>query len=140
MATDGVKIIDGDLAHDVYHTFMDLYDAGKPIAEIKADIEQLRLSNDEFYDEIFITAYALALWEIGEITPDILQQVKQAIERGAFVKYLVEWHDGKESKQRQRVLDRFWQKITQVNLKARKRKSHKIQKKFAFEEGDVLTF
>jgi hypothetical protein len=140
MATDGVKIIDGDLAHDVYYTFMDLYDGGRPLAEIKADIEQMRLSNDDFYDEIFITAYALALWEIGEITPDILEHVKQAIERGAFVKYLVEWHDGKEGKQRQQVLDRFWQKLTQVNPKVRKRKSPEIQKKFVFNEGDVLTF
>ena len=28
MATDGVKIIDGDLAHDTYEYIMELYDNG----------------------------------------------------------------------------------------------------------------
>ena len=28
MATDGVKIIDGDLAHDTYEYIMELYDSG----------------------------------------------------------------------------------------------------------------
>ena len=34
MATDGVKIIDGDLAHDTYWSIMDLYDKGADIATI----------------------------------------------------------------------------------------------------------
>ena len=34
MATDGVKIIDGDLAHDTYWGIMDLYDSGVEIQEI----------------------------------------------------------------------------------------------------------
>ena len=41
MATNGIKIIDGDLAHDVYHTFIDLHDAGGALDEIKATIWQL---------------------------------------------------------------------------------------------------
>ena len=53
MATDGVKIIDGDLAHDVYYTFMDPYDAGESIETIKTTVEQLRIDNDDIDDEIF---------------------------------------------------------------------------------------
>jgi len=141
MATDGVKIIDGDYAHDVYHTFMDLYDAGASLDEIKVAVEQLQLGIDDFDNEIFITTYALALWEIGQLSPQILKQVEDAIQRGAFVQYLTE-EEGSPSEglRRQQVLDRFWKKINQPNLKIRRRKSHTLQKKFVFEEGDVLTF
>lgn len=141
MATDGVKIIDGDYAHDVYHIFMDLYNAQKPLVEIRKEVEQLRADNDAFDDEIFITAYALALWEIGELTPVVLQEVKQAIELGAFAKYLTEQEQALTmAKQRQQVLARFWNKISQPNPRPRKRKAYKTQKKFAFEPGDALAF
>ena len=79
MAIDGVKIIDGDLAHDVYYTFMDLYNAGEPTETIKTTVEQLRIDNDDVGDEIFITAYALALWEIGHLDEKMLSQVALAI-------------------------------------------------------------
>lgn len=141
MATDGVKIIDSDYAHDVYHIFMDLYDAKKPLVEIREEVEQLRIGNDAFDDEIFITTYALALWEIGELTPAILQEVKQAIELGAFAKYLTEdEQDIRMAKQRQQVLARYWNKISQPNLRPRKPKVYKAQQKFIFESGDVLSF
>ncbi len=89
MATDGVKIIDGDHAHDVYHTFMELYDAGASFEEIQTAVEALNVG-DDFDTEIFITAYALALWETGQLTEKIRQQVQQAIQRGAFVEYLTQ--------------------------------------------------
>jgi len=31
MATDGVKIIDSDTAHDIYSNIMDMYDGGATI-------------------------------------------------------------------------------------------------------------
>ena len=34
MATDGVKIIDGDTVHDIYNGIMDLYDSGASIETI----------------------------------------------------------------------------------------------------------
>ena len=40
MATDGVKIIDGDLASDIHGTFMDMYDVGASLEEIKKAIEE----------------------------------------------------------------------------------------------------
>jgi hypothetical protein len=128
MATDGVKIIDGDLAHDVYHTFMDLYDAGESTETIKATVEQLRVDNDDVDDEIFITAYALALWEIGQLNEKTLSQVAFAIQQDAFANYLTQSEDApSEGRKRQAVLKRFWNKITQPNLRPRKRKSHKFK-------------
>ena len=141
MATDGVKIIDGDLAHDVYHRFMDLYDAGETIEGIKATIEQLRVDNDDVDDEIFIAAHALALWEVGQLDEEMLSQVAQAIKKGAFVNYLTLSESvPNEGRKRQQALNRFWSKVNKPNLRPRNRKSHKVQTKFVFEEGDVLSF
>ena len=53
MATGGVKIIDGDLAHDVYHTFMEMYDASASIQEIKTAVEQPLDEEDGFDYEIW---------------------------------------------------------------------------------------
>lgn len=35
MATDGIKIIDGDCAHDTYWGIMDLYDSGADLTTIE---------------------------------------------------------------------------------------------------------
>ncbi|GAA4371566.1 hypothetical protein [Hymenobacter koreensis] len=141
MATDGVKIIDSDHAHDVYHTFMDLYDQGLPVDEIKASVRQQQMGDDDFYDELFITAYALALWETGNLTAQETEEVKLAIDRQAFVKYLRDEEQApNDAAERQRVLNRFWAKINQPNPRIRKRKNYKPQTKFIFNEGDVLAF
>jgi hypothetical protein len=42
MATDGVKIIDGDLAHDTYWRIMDLYDSNVDTATIRKEIPFVR--------------------------------------------------------------------------------------------------
>jgi hypothetical protein len=87
MATDGVKIIDGDTAHDTYWGIMDLYDSGATFETIKAKIP---FPQPDYYDdfdyEIYTTAYALAVWETGFITDDIIQEVKKVIQKGACVK------------------------------------------------------
>ena len=141
MATDGIKIIDGDLAHDVYHTFMDLYDAGESIETVKATVEQFRANNDDVDDEIFITAYALALWEIGQLDEKTLSQVAFTIQRGAFSNYLTQSEDApSESRKRQQVLNRFWTKISQPNIRIRKRKDNKAPASFIFNVGDILAF
>lgn len=38
MATDGVKIIDGDLARDTYDQIMDLYDSDADIEIIRKEV------------------------------------------------------------------------------------------------------
>lgn len=141
MALDGVKIIDSDSAHDVYHLFMDLYDAGESIEIIKNTVEQLQTDNDDVDDEIFIAAYALALWEVGQLDEATLSQVAFAVQQGAFANYLTHSEDApSEGRKRQQVLNRFWDKINQPNLRPRKRKLYKTQTKFVFDEGDVLSF
>lgn len=63
MATDGVKILDGDLARDTYEGIMDLYDSGASLEAIRAEMPFVQEDygpDTAFYHEIFVTAYALA--------------------------------------------------------------------------------
>ena len=110
MATDGIKIIDGDLAHDTYWGIMDLYDSNVDIASIKHEFPFIRTEygkEEDFYHEIFVTSYALAFWEIGEATDEILQEVQSVINIGAGVKVWTEQADIKEGKGRQKQLDKL---------------------------------
>jgi hypothetical protein len=118
MATDGVKIIDGDLAHDTYWRIMDLYDSNADTNEIRKHIPFVRAEygmDDDFYHEIFVTAYALAFWEIGALTEDILAEVANVIKVGAGVKVWTEEVDAKAGKARQKELDKLVKKISQPN-------------------------
>lgn len=143
MATDGVKIIDGDLARDTYESIMDLYDSNATIETIKNEIpffiEDYREKTD-FYHEIFVTSYALAFWEIGELTEEILEEVKRVIELKAGVKIWTEECDANEGKKRQKELDKLLKKISLPNLKVRKRKKYRIIKNLYFQPNDLLTF
>lgn len=142
MATDGVKIIDGDLAHDTYWGIMDLYDSNVDIATIKNEIPFVKSEygmEEDFYHEIFVTAYALAFWEIGELTDDILQEVQRVINVGAGVKNWAQ-EDEKAGKARQKELDKFLKKISQPNAKIRTRKKYRKITNFHFQVDDLLTF
>lgn len=143
MATDGVKIIDGDTAHDIYWSIMDMYDNGATIETIrnKNPFPQSEEDNyDDFDNEIYTTAYALALWEIGHITDEVLLEVKKVIEKGACVKVWTEEYNAKEGKARQKVLDKLWDKINSTNQKVRKIKKYKVVSDFLFNIDDILTF
>lgn len=140
MATDGVKIIDGDTAHDTYWGIMDLYDSGADFDTI--DNEFPLIQNDYFDDfdnEIYVTACALALWEIGQMTDEKLAYIKEVIDKGACVK---EWAENseKDGKARQKELDKFWKKISQNNNKVRARKKYRKITNFYFQPDDLLAF
>lgn len=143
MATDGIKIIDGDIARDTYDQIMDLYDSDASIEIIKKEVPFVKDDygpDTDFYHEIFVTAYALAFWEIGELTDDILSEVKRVVELKAGVKVWTDECDKAEGKKRQKELDKLLKKISQPNLKVRKRKKYKLIKNFYFHPDDVLTF
>jgi hypothetical protein len=139
MATDGVKIIDGDDAHDLYWGIMNLYDSG---ADIQAIREKYPIG-PAYYDfdyEIHITAYALAFWEIGAITHELLQEVRVTIDKGVGVAEWMEECGESEGKARQKELDKLWRKISKPNLKVRKRKKYRQVTRFHFQPNVVLAF
>lgn len=140
MATDGVKIIDGDTAHDTYWGIMDLYDSGGDFDAIRKEFPLIHPDYvDDFDNEIYVTSCALALWEMGQLTQDELVYVKTIIDKGACIN---EWakNDEKYGKARQKELDRFWKKISQTNAKVRARKKYRKITNFYFQPDDLLTF
>jgi hypothetical protein len=141
MSTDGVKIIDGDTAHDTYWNIMDLYDSGATFETIKSKVP---FPQNDYYDdfdyEIYTTAYALASWEIGMISDEVLQEVNKVILKGACVKAWTNDHGIKLGKQRQKELDKFWKKMIVSNEKIRKRKKFKVITNFLFDINEVLSF
>lgn len=140
MATDGVKIIDGDTAHDTYWGIMDLYDSGADFGTINKEFPLIQVDYfDDFDNEIYVTSCALALWEMGQMTDEKLAFVKSIIDKGACVK---EWAENneKDGKARQKELDKFWKKISQTNMKVRARKKYRKLTNFYFQPDDLLTF
>ena len=142
MATDGVKIIDGDTAYDVYAMFMDAYDEGAEVSELLERYERYKkqYSFDDHEYEIFITVSALAFWEIGELTPGILAETEAVIAKGAGVALWTEEAGEKAGKARRKELDKLLAKISAPNPKIRKRRKYAKVKNLIFEIGDVLTF
>lgn len=140
MATDGIKIIDGDCAHDTYWGIMDLYDSGADLNTIekKFPLNQQEYI-DDFDNEIYVTSCGLAYWEIGLMTNDKLDFIKNVIDRGTCIK---EWseNDIKLGKARQKELDKYLKKISQSNGKIRQRKKYRKITNFYFQPDDLLTF
>jgi hypothetical protein len=141
MAIDGLKIIDSDLAHDVYNEFMDLYDAKVDIDTIRQKIETWRsevVGDVEF--EIFITSYGLALWETGNLLENIFLEIEAAIEKGAMAKMFLEEADVKASDGRQKELKRLWTKLGSPKKNPRKRKSYKKITDFLIPVDSIVAF
>lgn len=138
MAIDGVKIIDSDSAYDVYNPIMEMYNNGDSIEKIREeiDLQEPDYSFSELELEIYTTAYALAMWEIGGITQEQIQKVRDIVNKGASSL----WNDINPTaqKDRQKALIRFLQKIEQPNLKIKKRKTYKKVSDFIFALEDVF--
>lgn len=66
MALDGVKILDGDLAHDAYAAVLAAVQAGQPATAIRKAFPLLpRKTFDDLDNELYLTSTALAYWESG---------------------------------------------------------------------------
>jgi len=141
MATNGVKIIDGDTAYDAYQGILDLYDDGEPLETIHArypfsDDDDL----DDFEYEVYVTACALAFWEIGAMTESMVDEVKKVIAKGASVRDWTAEVGPKAGKARQKELEKLLQKISSENIKVRKKKKYRKITAFLFNINDVLAF
>ena len=138
MATDGVKIVDGDLGHDTYHGIMDLYDSGAREETILKEYPPEADESDDFFREIYVTARALALWEIGALSVTELHRVKDVIDLDAGPREWTKQTDEKTGNARRRELQKLWAKISESNTKTRKRKKYKVITQLFFQPDDVL--
>ena len=140
MAIDGFKIIDGDTALDTYWGIMDLYDSGADFDTINKAFPLVQVEYfDDFDNEIYVTCCALALWEMGQMTPEKLVYVKSIIDKGACVKAWSKINE-KDGRARQKELDKLWKKISQTNTKVSARKKYRKITNLYFQPDDLLTF
>lgn len=139
MATDGPGVVDGDTAHDTYWGVMDLYDNGVDIEGIVKEFPIEVGDYNEFEYEIYITVLALALWEMGALNQELLEKVRHTIDRGAGVRFWREVSE-KEGRERQRALDRLWNKISKPSARIRKRKKYRRVAHYHFHPDDLLAF
>lgn len=138
MGTWGVGILSDDLAKDVYDEFMELYDDGLSLFDIRSKIEDSFQNMDEEETHLFTLALAKAQWECQALDKDILDRVR----------YIVQNEIGFESwkkegiaayNKRARILNEFLNTIQIPKEKPRKRR--KITKAEApYEPGSCLTF
>lgn len=140
MATDGIKIIEGDLAYDLYAHFTEMYNSGAGIEELQEQFVQDKkeCSFDKFDYEICVTVYAWAFWEIGALTKEMLDEAKAVMEEKSTVNRWSEV-DEEAGRERQEELDNFIEKINTPNPKPKKRKRRK-KIETLFKKGDVLSF
>ncbi len=141
MATDGVKIIDGDLALDLYSNFTELYNEGadNQVLKQKYEDDKAECSCDNFSYEICVTVYALAFWEIGEMTAELLEEVKNVLSKNATIEKWTKEVNREAGNARRKELDNFLKKISHTNAKPKKRKKSNKKIKL-FHKGDVLLF
>lgn len=139
MAIDGVKILESDLAQDIYNEFMDLYDANIDMCEIKKRIEKWKAQGlDEIEYEIFSTAYGLALWEVGELLEDQLQEIEKVVQNESLAKLFLEEFGEIEYEARKKEVQKLLKKISKPKSKIRKRKKYKKISKTMFLKGDLF--
>jgi len=140
MATDGPKIIDGDLARDTYWGIMDLYDSGSDIESIKKEFSFDADNWDGFDYEVYVTVIAQAFWEIGIIDQVIIDEVKKVVEMGEGVKIWRKEGGEEDARIRQATLNRLLKKISNPKSKPRKRKKYSKIRNLYFAENDILGF
>lgn len=140
MSVSGVKIIDSDIAHDTYHGIMELYDMNYQLGDIEEAFPIMTLPDlDPLENEIYVTAAALAYWELGFLTQDNLALVKQIISKSESIKA---WSEVKENygKARKKELDKFILKLSEPNNRTRNRKAPAKTPNLCFHPNDILAF
>lgn len=140
MAIDGVKIIDSDLAHDIYNEFLDLYDSNLSLPEIRNKIEShLPVLTDDLEYEIFQTVFCQVLWEIGELTETDLAALHVIVEdeRGLQI-----WADMGEDLyfERKKVLLYQLKRLSKPRIRPRQRKKWRKVDKLLFSVGECVLY
>lgn len=138
MAIDGVKIIDSDDGYDIYNYIIENYKDGVSADKIISTMleEEKNYCTDDFYTEIYWTALAYSLWEIGHLPDDVKNKALEIVGRGASQFWLE--IDSKALSKRQKVLDKLALQLQSENLKPIKVPKVKTKRVPYFNKGDVL--
>ena len=139
MPIDGPGILDSDLAHDVYHSTLDLYDAGGTPAQLYTHLAELERSCvDELDLEIHLAATAKVLWDIGLPVDELRTRLAQLLDSGNCLAMWMATGDPPLAAARVAALKRLLRQIQQVRKTPRARKKYaKVQNKL-FDVGDCV--
>ena len=145
----GMGITQSDEYADVYDRFMEEYDEGKPLPDIKQDILEDYLMEFEEDDGILHDVYfaiGKAEWMCGGISEDMFGKISHIIASGANIAFLRELEASeRDLKQRQKNLEKFLRTLSVPRAKAKKRKIPteryvKKPKLPQFRPGDVFAY
>ena len=149
MSCWGMGITQSDEYADVYDRFMEEYNEGKPLPDIKQDILEDYLMEFEEDDGILHDVYfaiGKAEWMCGGISEDMFGKISHIIASGANIAFLRELEASeRDLKQRQKNLEKFLSSLSVPREKAKKRKipTEKYVKKPKlpqFRPGDVFAY
>ncbi|MBQ8056770.1 MAG: hypothetical protein IJ275_00365 [Ruminococcus sp.] len=147
----GMGITQSDEYCEIYERFMDEYEQGKPIADIKKDIlneysEEFNEDDSIFHDVYF--ALGKAEWMCGGISNEVFEKISHIIKSGENIAFYRELGaTEKDLKLRKKNLDKFLASISVARGKIKKRKTPvdkyvKIRKQELpdFRCGDVFAY
>jgi len=138
MGAWSTSILGDDFASDVHSDFMDAYNDGADLKAIRASLEQECSNEVADPDEgpVFWLALAKAQWDCGALEADVLERVKQIVERGLG---LDRWADepARDLVKRKKVLTEFYTKLQTPRLNPKRRRKLRL-KPAIFAAGDCL--
>lgn len=148
----GMGITQSDEFCETYDRFIEEYDAGKSVADIKKDILDEYLSEFGADDGILHDVYfaiGKAEWMCGGISDEILEKITHIVESGANIEFYRELEaTEKDLKQRKKNLDSFLTTLKTPRGVTRKRKTApekyippvEAPKLPEFQKGDVFAY
>ena len=123
----GMGITQSDEFCEIYDRFIEEYDGGKPLIDIKKDILDEYLGQFDADDGVLHDVYfaiGKAEWMCGGISDEVLEKITQIVNSGANIEFYRELEaTEKDLKQRKKNLDSFLEKLITPRGTTRKRKT-----------------
>lgn len=142
MGAWGTAISSNDTYADIYDEFFDLYNDGQFVEDISRKLiaDNKETINEPDDSNNFWFALAKAQWECKQLDAEILERVKEIIQKGSGLEV---WRrldaEERDIKKRKVSLDKFLVVLQTEKPKAKSRKN-KVIKQPPFKKGECLTF
>ena len=141
----GMGLNQSDEYCEVYENFMESYDEGRAVAEIREEILSKHLKEFDKDDPILHDVYfalAKAEWMCCDQSSEILERVKAIIESGANLDFYRELGaDDRDLALRQKKLRSFWDSLKTPRAKPWKRHPAPCERELPdLEVGDMLAY
>lgn len=147
----GMGITQSDEYCEIYERFMEEYDEGKPLSNIKKDILDEYLEEFDENDGIFHDVYfaiGKAEWMCGGISDDVFEKITHIIKNGENISFYRELEASeRDLKLRKKNLDKFLLSLSTPRGKIKKRRvptekyvEVKKPKLPSFRCGDIFAY